>query len=63
MGWTDCLLYLSRRWPWLSGERLSDLAKDEPRLAGRQANDFLDSRFLRELEASGFLPQVMSGTR
>jgi hypothetical protein len=42
---------------------LVDLAKDEPRLAGRQATDFVDSRFLRELEASGFLPEAMSETR
>ena len=41
----------------------ADLAKDEPRLAGRQAADFVDSRFLRELQASGFVPQVMNETR
>ncbi len=42
---------------------LADLARDEPRLAGRQAADFVDARFLRELEASGFLQQVMGETR
>lgn len=33
---------------------LTDMAADEPRLAGRQPADWLDTRFLRELEAAGF---------
>jgi hypothetical protein len=30
---------------------LTDLAQAEPRLAGRQPNEWIDSRFLREVEA------------
>jgi NitT/TauT family transport system substrate-binding protein len=33
---------------------LADLAADDPRLAGRQASEWIDSRYLRELEAAGF---------
>ena len=47
------------RVPYISEEGiarlLADLAADDPRLAGRQPADFLDPRFLRELEASGFI--------
>jgi hypothetical protein len=32
---------------------LADLAQAEPRLAGRQPSEWIDSRFLRELEAEG----------
>jgi NitT/TauT family transport system substrate-binding protein len=32
---------------------LADLATDEPRLAGRQAAEFIDTRYLKELEAPG----------
>jgi len=37
---------------------LSDLVADDPRLAGRQPADFIESRYLREVEASGFLQQI-----
>ncbi len=33
---------------------LDDLMGEEPRLAGRQPAEFIDSRFVRELEAAGF---------
>ena len=33
---------------------LADLAADDPRLAGRQASEWLDASYLRELEAAGF---------
>jgi ABC-type nitrate/sulfonate/bicarbonate transport system substrate-binding protein len=33
---------------------LQDLAAEEPRLAGYQVGNFVDQRFVRELEASGF---------
>ena len=33
---------------------LADLARTEPRLAGRQSSEWIDSRFLREVEAAGF---------
>lgn len=36
---------------------LADLARDEPRLAGRQTSEFLDSRYVRELDESGFYRQ------
>ena len=32
---------------------LADLAAEEPRLAGRQATEWIDTRYLRELEAAG----------
>jgi len=32
---------------------LADLATDEPRLAGRQAAEWIDTRYLKELEAAG----------
>jgi NitT/TauT family transport system substrate-binding protein len=51
------------RVPYVSEEGiarlLGDLAQDEPRLVGKQPGDFIDARFLRELEASGFINQVM----
>jgi NitT/TauT family transport system substrate-binding protein len=34
---------------------LEDLAADDPRVAAYQASDFVDSRYLRELEAAGLL--------
>jgi NitT/TauT family transport system substrate-binding protein len=33
---------------------LEDLAREEPRLAGRLPSDWVDSRYVRELEESGF---------
>ncbi len=51
------------RVPYVSEEGiarlLADMAKDEPRLAGKQPTDFIEARFLRELESSGFIKQVM----
>jgi NitT/TauT family transport system substrate-binding protein len=35
------------------GRLMADLAKDEPRLAGHQPTEWIDSRFLREAEAAG----------
>ncbi|HEY7063313.1 MAG TPA: hypothetical protein VII06_17680 [Chloroflexota bacterium] len=35
------------------GRLMADLAKDEPRLAGHQPSEWIDSRFLREAEAAG----------
>ncbi|HWP28157.1 MAG TPA: ABC transporter substrate-binding protein [Chloroflexota bacterium] len=32
---------------------LADLAEDEPRLAGRQPSEWIDARYLREVEAAG----------
>jgi ABC-type nitrate/sulfonate/bicarbonate transport system substrate-binding protein len=37
---------------------LTDLISEDPRLAGRQPADFIDNRFLQEVEASGFLQQI-----
>jgi NitT/TauT family transport system substrate-binding protein len=33
---------------------LADLARTEPRLAGRQPSEWIDARFLREVEAAGY---------
>src|SRR5581483_5097408 len=33
---------------------LAELAADDPRLAGRQPSEWVDARYVRELEASGF---------
>ena len=33
---------------------LAELAADDPRLVGRQPAEWLDARYVRELEASGF---------
>ncbi|HEY7063316.1 MAG TPA: ABC transporter substrate-binding protein [Chloroflexota bacterium] len=45
------------RIPYVSEEGvarlMADLAKDEPRLAGHQPSEWIDSRFLREAEAAG----------
>ena len=38
---------------------LEDLAVEEPRLAGRQASDWIDSHYVRDMEASGFVRQVV----
>ena len=38
---------------------LADLADEDPRLAGRQASEWIDSRYVRELESSGYLRQVI----
>ena len=35
------------------GRLMADLSKDEPRLAGRQPSEWIDSRFLHEAEAAG----------
>lgn len=37
---------------------LVDLVSEDPRLAGRQPAEFIDSRYLREVEASGFLQTI-----
>jgi NitT/TauT family transport system substrate-binding protein len=42
---------------------LEDLVGEDPRLAGRQAGEWIDARFVRELEASGFVRQVAGGGR
>ena len=42
---------------------LADLAGEDPRLAGRQATEWIDSRFVRELETSGYLRQLLGDTR
>lgn len=42
---------------------LADLAHEDPRLAGKQPTDFIDSRFVRELETSGFISQVTGQAR
>ena len=34
---------------------LEDMAADDPRVAAYQPSDFIDSRYLRELEAAGAL--------
>ncbi len=56
-------LHCCPRVPYVSEEGLArllaDLATDEPRLAGKQPSDFIDARFLRELETSGFVREVM----
>jgi NitT/TauT family transport system substrate-binding protein len=40
---------------------LEDLVGEDPRLAGRQPSDWIDSRFVRELEAAGFIAQLAAG--
>jgi ABC-type nitrate/sulfonate/bicarbonate transport system substrate-binding protein len=37
---------------------LQDLVAEDPRLVGRPATDWLDSRFVQELETSGFVRQL-----
>src|SRR5581483_10435681 len=37
---------------------LQDLVADDPRLVGRSASDWVDGRFVRELETSGFMRQL-----
>jgi NitT/TauT family transport system substrate-binding protein len=55
------------RVPYVSEEgtarMLRDLVEEEPRLAGKQPSDFIESRYLRELEESGFIRQVMGEAR
>jgi NitT/TauT family transport system substrate-binding protein len=50
--------------PYVSEEGLTrllqDVAVEDPRLVGRPATDWLEPRFVRELEASGFLRQLWS---
>jgi len=38
---------------------LSDMAAEDPRVVGHRASEFIDSHFVRDLEASGFIRQVM----
>jgi hypothetical protein len=33
---------------------LGEMAEEDPRLAGRQASEWIDARFVREVEAAGF---------
>jgi ABC-type nitrate/sulfonate/bicarbonate transport system substrate-binding protein len=40
---------------------LADLSGEEPRLVGRQAAEWIEPRFVRELEASGYISQVWGG--
>jgi ABC-type nitrate/sulfonate/bicarbonate transport system substrate-binding protein len=42
---------------------LDDLAADEPRVTGHQPSEFLDSKYVREMEMSGFLRQAMGAAR
>ena len=42
---------------------LEDLVVEDPRLVGRSATDWIDSRYVRELETSGFMEQLGAGTR
>lgn len=42
---------------------LDDMAHDEPRLAGRKATDWVDSRYVRELEQEGFFRTTASPAR
>jgi ABC-type nitrate/sulfonate/bicarbonate transport system substrate-binding protein len=48
--------------PYVSEEGIQrllvDLVSEDPRLAGRQPTDFIDSHYLREVEASGFLQTI-----
>jgi ABC-type nitrate/sulfonate/bicarbonate transport system substrate-binding protein len=48
--------------PYVSEEGLArllqDLVADDPRLVGRPATDWVDGRFVRELETSGFMRQL-----
>jgi hypothetical protein len=37
---------------------LQDLVAEDPRLVGRPATDWVDGRFVRELETSGFMRQL-----
>jgi ABC-type nitrate/sulfonate/bicarbonate transport system substrate-binding protein len=51
------------RVPYVSEEGiarlLTDMQQEEPRLVGKTPAEFIDSRFLRELESAGFVKQVM----
>jgi ABC-type nitrate/sulfonate/bicarbonate transport system substrate-binding protein len=38
---------------------LQDLVAEDPRLVGRPATDWVDGRYVRELETSGFIKQLM----
>ena len=54
-------------WPYISepgfARLLEDLAGEDPRLAGRQPSEWLEGRYLRELEAAGFLQGASSTAR
>ena len=41
---------------------LHDMAEEDPRLVGRTPADYVDSRFVAELEQSGFIRQVVGPT-
>jgi NitT/TauT family transport system substrate-binding protein len=53
-------LALAPRQPYVSeaglARALEDLAADDPRVAAYQASDFIDARYVRELEGSGLFP-------
>ena len=38
---------------------LHDMAEEDPRLVGRTPADYVDMRFVADLEQSGFIPQVL----
>jgi NitT/TauT family transport system substrate-binding protein len=42
---------------------LEDLGVEDPRLVGRPATDWIESRYVRELESSGFMEQLREGAR
>jgi NitT/TauT family transport system substrate-binding protein len=42
---------------------LEDLAAEEPRVAGHRVSEFVDSRYAREMETSGFLRQATGAAR
>ncbi len=42
---------------------LADLASDDPRLAGRPVSDWIDSHYVRDLETSGYLRQLLGDSQ
>jgi ABC-type nitrate/sulfonate/bicarbonate transport system substrate-binding protein len=42
---------------------LEDLVAEEPRAAGHQASEYIDSRYVSEMESSGFLRQAVGTAR